>query len=117
MSEVDKCVCCGEVIPEGAQACSKCLISLEPPTKFAPGQLVKFKLEKEVRYNHVVDSYFNTEVNMQMYRLNECMAMPIYREDWLEAVTEDEVVEIVKSGKLKIHPNGGWTYPIEEVTE
>lgn len=117
MSKIDKCVCCGEVIPEGAQVCPKCLTSLEPPAKYLPGQLVKMRVGDEWYYNHIVDSYFNREINMRMYRLNERIAMPVYREDWLELVGATEVDHVSTTGKLMSYKNGGWRHPIEEVTK
>ena len=30
---VDTCVCCGEIIPEGAQVCSACLNGLDKSTE------------------------------------------------------------------------------------
>lgn len=91
MSDVDRCICCGKIIPEGVQVCPRCLVSIAPPAKYFHGQLVKVRVDNEWYYNHVVDSYFNREINMQMYRLNELMAMPVYREDWLEPVSAAEV--------------------------
>ena len=116
MSDVDRCVCCGEMVPEGTQVCPKCLVYHEPPAKFAPGMIVKIVLKEKgvVYYNYVVDSYFNKDINMRMYRLNERMAMPIYREDWLEAVSSDEIDRVNKTGLLEAHKNGGFEHPIME---
>lgn len=118
MSNADRCVCCGEIVPEGTQVCPKCNVFQEPPAKFVCGQLVKIELKDRgiVYYNYVTDSYYNKNIRVHMYRLAEMMAMPVYREDWLEAVSADEVQVIKASGKLSPRSGGGWKYPIEEVT-
>jgi len=106
-----KCDVCGTELPDGTLECTNCKVRQEPAAKFENGQLVKMYIGDEWYYNHIVDSYFNHEIKMRMYRLNENMAMPIYREDWLEAVTEDEIERIKASGKLKRGKRGGWQHP------
>lgn len=29
MAEVDRCVCCGEIIPEGRMVCPNCLVTVK----------------------------------------------------------------------------------------
>lgn len=113
----DKCVCCGAVIPEGSQYCPNCLInSVKPVAKYAQGKLVKITLKEKgyTYYNYVVDSYYNKEVGMHLYRLNEMMAMPIWREDWLEPVSDEEIECINASGLLRRGKRGGFEHPIIE---
>jgi hypothetical protein len=80
----------------------------EPPAKFAPGQVVKCETHVKIIYNYVVDSYYNRNVNMRLYRLNERFAMPVWREDWLEAVSQEEIDRVNKSGELRPRQYGGW---------
>ena len=110
-----KCEVCGNVMHDGTKECPNCRVYQEPPVKFAPGQLVKLKLENRGVYyiNTVVDSYFNHDIKMHMYRLSERMAMPIYREDWLEPVSSEEVDKFSTSGKLVVLKRGGLEHPIE----
>lgn len=116
----DTCVCCGAVIPEGAQYCPNCLIcSKEPPAKYAPGTWVKYKVNDQYTYNVVVDSYFNDSdgLHMHLYRLNELMMLPVWREDWLEPATQEDMQMLMaaqEAGKLKWHRRGGCY--VEEVT-
>ena len=78
--------------------------------KFKGGQLVKYKVGEQYRYNHVIDSYYNEEIQHRLYRLNERMAMPVYREEWLEEVTQEEVAKIhalvLAGGKVWRHSSG-----------
>lgn len=111
-----ECKCCGTELPDGTKTCPQCLLGQEPTPKFHPGQLVKLARKEKgvVYYNHVLDSYFNHEADVHMYRLAEFMAMPVYREDWLVAVDEVEVARIIESGKLICRQFGGFEYPIEQ---
>ena len=59
---------------------------MEP--KFKPGEMVR-----DVRLNRVgrvVESRFDEDMRMFYYRIDEPMAMPIHREDWLVKI-EGEV--------------------------
>lgn len=116
MSDADRCVCCGEIVPEGMHACPRCLVHQEPPAKFIPGALVKLTMKEKgyVYYNYVVGSYFNKEIKMHMYRLNERIAMPVYREDWLEAVSPEEIERVNKTNLLEARMNGGFEHPLME---
>ncbi len=81
---------------------------MEKP-KFKEGALVKYKVEKQWRYNNVVDSYFNTEVGMHMYRLDEPIALPLYREENLTAVSDKEeqwLRQMVRDNKLLFGETG-----------
>lgn len=111
-----ECKCCGTKLPDGTKTCPTCLLGQEPTPKFNIGQLVKLVMKKTgvVYYNLVLDSYFNHENDVRMYRLAEFMAMPVYREDWLEAVDEAEVARITESGKLTPRKLGGFEHPIEQ---
>lgn len=111
----DKCICCGAVIPEGSQYCPNCLVnSKEPAPKYAPGSLVKVVMKERgyVYYNYVVDSYYNKDVGMHLYRLQERMAMPVWREDWLEPVSGEEIGCVNASGLLRRGKRGGFEHPI-----
>lgn len=108
-----KCKVCDTELPDGAVECPNCRVHQEPPAKYEHGAVVKMDIGDEWYYNFVVDSYYNHEINMRMYRLNERMAMPVYREDWLEPVSDEEIDLVNKSGKLKPQKNGGWHYPME----
>lgn len=113
----DKCVCCGAAIPEGSQYCPNCMVnSIEPVAKYAPGSIVKVALKEKgyVYYNYVIGSYYNKDVQMHLYRLQEHMAMPIWREDWLEPVSDEEIECVNASGLLRRGKRGGFEYPIEQ---
>ena len=110
-----KCKVCGTELPDGTADCTHCRVHQEPLAKFNPGAVVKIKIEDDMYYNHVVDSYFNHEINMRMYRLNERMAMPIWREDWLEPVSDDEIDRVNKTGLLTPRRSGGFEHPIMKV--
>ena len=120
---VGKCPCCDAVLPVGVKTCPNCLIYVgEPVPKYSPGQWVKYKAGDYYTYNVVIDSYFNNSdgLHMHMYRLYEAMAMPVYREDWLEPVTEEEkqmLLEAQKAGKLAQHRRGGIYIKQEEETQ
>lgn len=58
--------------------------------KFKPGTLVKYSVCEQWHYNNVVDSYYNSEVNMHIYSLDEKTPLPLYREDQLVAVSVEE---------------------------
>ena len=80
--------------------------------KFASGTLVKYKKDKQWRYNNVNDSYYNTEVNMTMYSLCETLPMPLYREDNLVAVSREEeqwLRQLVREDKL-LFSDAGYMY-------
>ena len=112
-----KCIVCGTELPDGAVECLHCKV---PVAKFKPGQLVKLVAKEYIYYNFVVDSYFNRDVNKHLYRLDEHMAMPVYPEDWLEPVPEEEIKFVNGSGDLAPGPMGGWRHPLfnnEEVTK
>jgi hypothetical protein len=49
-----------------------------------------------------------------MYRLNELMAMPVWREDWLEPVSLEEIERVNKTGLLEARKNGGFEHPLME---
>lgn len=77
--------------------------------KFEEGTLVKYKIDKQWRYNNVVFSYYNTEINMHMYSLDEPMALPLYREDALVVVSTEEeqwLRQLVRDGKLLFGETG-----------
>ena len=109
-----KCEVCGTELPDGTQECPNCRVYQEPPAKYKPGDVVKVTLEEKgyTYYNYVVDSYFNREVNMHLYRLKEAMAMPVWREDWLEPVSDEEIDRVNKSGLLRPRKRGGFEYPL-----
>lgn len=111
-----ECKVCGTEIPDGAAACPSCRVHQEPPAKFMHGALVKLTLEDEgvVYYNYITDSYFNQEIQMRMYRVNERIAMPVWREDWLQPVSQEEIERINATGLLEPRKNGGWQHPIME---
>lgn len=109
-----KCRVCDAELPDGTTDCPHCLIHQEPPAKFAPGTLVKMVVDDKVYYNYVTDSYFNQSIQKRMYRMNERIAMAIWREDWLEPVSDDEVARITATGLLEVRSNGGWNHPIME---
>lgn len=111
-----KCEVCGTELPDGAKACPGCLVVQEPPAKFEPGTLVKLVMDNkgEVMYNYVVDSYFNQDVQMRLYRLHEFMGMPVWREDWLQEPSDAEIAYINNTGRLKPRKHGGWVHPLEE---
>lgn len=96
---------------------TECTVGQEPAAKFEPGQIVKVTVAERgyVYYNYVVDSYYNDEINMHMYRLNERMAMPIWREDWLEPVSDEEIAYVNATERLRPGKLGGWEHTIEEV--
>lgn len=114
MSDADRCVVCGEIVPEGMHACPRCRVYQEPPAKFCNGALVKLTMKEKgiVYYNYTVDSYFNKETQMRMYRLMENIAMPVYREDWLELTSTDEIERVNKTGLLEARKNGGFEHPL-----
>lgn len=68
---------------------------MEP--KFKPGQLVRYRVKDEVRYNHILEPVWNKHANCYLYKLNEPMAIPVYREQWLEEVSEDDVKRLQKA--------------------
>lgn len=109
-----ECKVCGTEIPDGVAACPNCKVHQEPPAKYITGDVVKVTLENKgcVYYNYVSDSYYNREINMRMYRLVERIAMPIWREDWLEPVSNEEIELVNKSGLLRPRENGGFEYPL-----
>jgi hypothetical protein len=116
-----KCKVCDAEIPDGVAECPSCKVHQEPPAKFAPGKIVKVVKLKLVNsnkgvvyYNYVVDSYFNQEIQMRMYRLNERLAIPIWREDWLEPVSKEEIERINASGHLTQLERGGFEHPLME---
>ena len=111
-----KCKVCGKELEDGTTMCPNCKIYQEPPAKFINGALVKLTLKDKgvVYYNYVVDSYYNQSIQMRMYRLNERMAMPVYREDWLEAISPEEIEKVNKTNLLEPHKNGGFEHPIME---
>ena len=111
-----KCKVCGTELPDGTEACTNCLVCQEPPAKYMPGVLVRCVLADKgiVVYNYVVDSYYNHDIEMRMYRLNELMAMPVYREDWLEPVSLVEIERVNKTGLLEVRKNGGFEHPLME---
>lgn len=41
MSNADRCVCCGEIIPEGTMACPNCLVVSKKETKLKPCPCIK----------------------------------------------------------------------------
>lgn len=110
-----KCKVCGTEIPEGTSTCPSCLVYQEPAAKYGVGDVVKLVVKDGgyVYYNYVVDSYYNRDVNMRMYRLAEKMAMPVWREDWLEPVSSDEVIRVNNTGKLRPGKRGGFELPLE----
>ena len=80
--------------------------------KFESGQLVKIKVGDETRYNNVLEPVYNEHAGCFLYRLDEMMAMPVYREDWLEAVSDEEIQhlqELADAGKLVLHNMGYFT--------
>lgn len=115
-----KCPCCDAELPIGVKTCPNCLIHIgKPDPKYAPGTWVKYKVRDQYTYNVVVDSYFNDSdgLHMHLYRLNELMMLPVWREDWLEPVSEEELQWLVAAqevGKLKWHRAGGCY--VEEAT-
>lgn len=116
-----ECKVCGTEIPDRVTECPKCKVYQEPVAKFGIGDVVKieFKDRGYAYYNYVTDSYYNREINMRMYRLAEAMAMPVWREDWLTAVSAEEIDRVNKSGLLRPGKLGGFEYPLgsQEVTE
>lgn len=112
-----RCKVCNTELPACTIECPVCKVCQEPPAKFAPGDIVKIeresKGERYVYYNTVVDSYYNHDIGMRMYRLNEQMAMPVYREDWLEAVSVAEIARVNKSGLLRPGRMGGFEHPLD----
>lgn len=111
-----KCNVCGKELPNSAEFCTNCLVYQAPPAKFKEGDIVKINFESEgyAYYNRIVGSYYNHDVDVRMYRLQEPMMMPIWREDWLLPVSDEEIASINKSGKLKTRKSGGWEHPIME---
>lgn len=107
-----ECKVCGKELQDGTETCPGCMVCQEPPAKFAPGTLVKIAVEDKMYYNYVTDSYFNQNIQMRMYRMNERIALAIWREDWLEPVSAEEVERITKTGLLEARSNGGWEHPI-----
>lgn len=91
-----------------------CRVWQEPVAKFEPGQLVKCVMKERTYYNYVVGSYYSREVGQRLYRLNERIAMPVYREDWLEAVSNEEIECVNASGRLRPAKMGGWDYICEQ---
>ena len=67
--------------------------------KFKRGQLIKYTVGEEVRYNHILEPVWNSAAGQYLYRLDEPMAMPVYREDWLEAVQLEELEKLVKANE------------------
>lgn len=112
-----KCVVCGAELPDGTVECLRCKVRQSLPAKFKHGQLVKIVTKEYIYYNHVVDSYFNRDVNEHMYRLDERMAMPVYPEKWLEAVSDEEITFVSNSGDLTPVRMGGWKHPLFDVKE
>lgn len=111
-----KCNVCGAELPDNVQECPSCKVWQEPPAKFKEGDVVKLVVKDKgyVYYNYVIGSYYNRDINMRMYRLNECMAMPVWREDWLEPVSDEEIERVNKSGLLRPGKMGGFEYPLQE---
>lgn len=68
-----------------------------PEPKFKAGQLVKTTVKLETRYYIVLEPVWNSTANQYLYRLDEPMAMPVWREDWLEAVTQEECDKLNKA--------------------
>lgn len=67
-----------------------------PEPKFKAGQLVKYTVGEQVRYNAILAPVWNSKAGCYLYRLDEPMAMPVYREDWLMEVNEKETAWLVK---------------------
>lgn len=111
-----KCEVCGAELPDGVQECPNCKVWQEPPAKFNAGQLVKLVVKENgyVYYNYVIDSYYNRTINMRMYRLRERIALAVWREDWLEPVSEEEVERVNATGLLRLGKMGGYEHPITE---
>ena len=77
--------------------------------KFKRGQLIKYRVRDEVRYNHVLESVWNEAAGVYLYRLDEMMAMPVYRESWLCSVSEEEIAvlqEAIKNNMVVLHRMG-----------
>ena len=77
--------------------------------KFKINQLVKITVENETRYYHVLEPVWNKHANMYLYRLDEPMAMPVWREDWLEAVSDEELRQLevaLEAGRIRMHRRG-----------
>ena len=77
--------------------------------KFKEGQLVKVKVGDETRYYHVLEPVWNKHAEMYLYRLDEPMALPIWREDWLKAVSDEEYKQLeaaCDAGRVRLHSRG-----------
>lgn len=80
---------------------------IEP--KFNRNQMVKYTVNDEVRYSLILEPVWNQQAGCYLYRLNEMMALPVYREEWLEAVTYEDFEKLAKAqeeDKLVRHPRG-----------
>ena len=62
---------------------------MEP--KFKVGQLVKINIDGVDHFNYVLEPVYNKHCNAYLYRLDEPMAMPAYREDWLSGATMEDI--------------------------
>ena len=57
MANADRCVCCGEIIPEGSQVCPNCKVAVNPDNKldayaFLAKYVKEVKQKKEKRVNN-----------------------------------------------------------------
>lgn len=75
---------------------------MEP--KFKTGQLVKINLDGVDHFNFVLEPVYNKHCDAYLYRLDEPMAMPVYREEWLSAATTSDAKrlnEAMENGTLR----------------
>lgn len=77
--------------------------------KFKEGQIVKTSVHGETRYYQVLEPVWNKHAEMYLYRLDEPMALPIWREDWLEAISEEEYNKLKQAcdeDRVRLHKRG-----------
>lgn len=80
-----------------------------PEPKFKTGRLVKTIVQLEARYYIVLEPVWNEKAGQYLYRLDEPMAMPVWREDWLEAVSQEECDKLNKAneeGRVRLNRHG-----------
>lgn len=63
MADVDRCVCCGEIVPEGRMVCPQCEIELQSK----PDIGTTLDIEEKTDENLITENYWT----------NFCMAYPV----------------------------------------
>lgn len=101
-NNADTCVCCGAIIPEGAQVCLNCQIGIKPPIGVSPHWFVYKERITETskaitRYSEFAGEHCNTKDGIDAYKAIVKWAEEIK----MLAKTEIKLLTIDKSEAVK----------------